>query len=214
MPPVDITPLLGPVDLIDRPIRGKAVCEQQGCFYSGDDHVANPPVAPRYENKSDRGAPSGNYAAADLDEIVSEKEGPPLVTQESEIVPEKEETPPTTQGNENTTNESACRTVLAVAPPKAIPSTDRPPRLYSSPSETSDNDLENNLRALHACIGLPRPSYSEVLRRQHLSRDLRLDPSLCNWAVFGIAPGASPGDVRPPGIAGISRRGWGNDLDD
>lgn len=59
-------------------------------------------------------------------------------------------------------------------------------------------NLVSKLQALQACIGQPPPSCAEITHRQHLARDLRLDPSLYNWVVFGLSPGSSPRDVRAP----------------
>ena len=83
-------------------------------------------------------------------------------------------------------------------PAKVITPTGTPPRMVTPKAKTSTVDLEKNLSELQACIGQPMPDYSEVLRRQMLARELRLDPSLYNWVVFGIAPGTSPHDVRAP----------------
>ena len=51
-------------------------------------------------------------------------------------------------------------------------------------------------------IDFPPPSFQEITRRQYLARDLRRDPVLENWAVFGTPQHLAAGYSKPPGIQG------------
>ena len=156
-------------------------------YYTNDGICINPlapPPIPPEENIPDREAASGNSAAEDFDPTFPGQEKAPSFTTEKDEVVQSE--PP---------NDHATVTLI---PAKVITPTGKPPRMVTPKAKTPVVALEKNLSELQACIGQPLPDYSEVLRRQMLARDLRLDPSLYNWMVFGIAHGTSPRDVRAP----------------
>ena len=171
-------------------------------YYTNDGVCINPlvqiPIPPE-ENIPDREATSGNSASEDLDKTVpGQDQGPSFSAEknESKVTPSRLEKAEviTPERSEPFSGHEA----ITLVPAKAVSPTGTPPRMVTPKAKTSTVDLEKNLYELQACIGQPLPDYSEVLRRQMLARDLRLDPSLYNWMVFGIAPGTSPHDVRAP----------------
>ena len=81
-------------------------------------------------------------------------------------------------------------TIAITPPPNRSPPVARPVRPSShrvrcAPEGFGRNDLSRPLRELQSYIGT-----QPLLRRQAPARDLRLEPKLYNWAVFGLAPGS------------------------
>ena len=167
---------------------------RQGFCYANDDHVMKPMPPPHSQGENkDIDELSGNYAKEEdiggfnHGAVVSNPKDPttePMISETAPLI--ADQNLPQKPINE-----------LVKTPPSKKPSI-RPLPFFPADGVPLPVSVDHCLQELQSCIGQPPTTFGEITRRQHLVRDLRLDPALYNWSIFGIAPGPSPRDVRAP----------------